>query len=87
MSEVRKRWAVTYIDGDGADEWQLMRNSTTDYFEAEKEARDFMQNKRFKNKPFYWQPRIWMEEEHIFSYPKWIQVNPNPEKARGGENE
>lgn len=69
---MKTRWAVSFINGDGGDDWQLMRNQETRYFENESEAREFMQTKTFKGKPFYWQPTAWREEEHVFSYPRWI---------------
>ena len=78
--EVRVRWCVSYIDGDGRDDWQLMRNYRMEYFDDEDSANNFAKSKKLNGKQFYWQPDVWKEEEHIFSYPKWIRTKNDPAK-------
>lgn len=60
-----ERWGVSYVDGDGSDEWQLLRNGDRRYFESEAEANAFAEKKRFKGKAFYWQPNVWKEVKRI----------------------
>jgi hypothetical protein len=69
----RERWVVNYIDGDGHDDWQLMRNSSREFFPDKESAIKFAEKHEFKKKPFYWQPTVHKEVERIFSYPRWIR--------------
>ena len=45
-----ERWVVAYTDGNGSDDWQLLRNGMKEYFETEQEARIFAASKRIKGK-------------------------------------
>jgi hypothetical protein len=71
MDEVR--WVVHFIDGDGSDDWQLMRNSHREYFFDENSALAFAEKYRFKNKPIYWQPTVHKEIEKTIAVKEWVR--------------
>lgn len=69
-----ERWVVLYINGDGSDDWQLVRNDYRAYFDSKDEALKFSEKYKFKNKPSYWNPSIWKEELKSVVTESWQKV-------------
>lgn len=75
MSEDEKsQWVVQYIDGDGKDDWQMIKNSHRKYFQSELDAKIFAREHFFPKKPFYWQPSVWKEIEVTYTLTSWERV-------------